>query len=309
MKALVTGSCGFIGSHIIDALKKENYEVCGIDNKLETRTGQFNVDIRDANAVDHVFDAFKPDVVFHHAAQISVTKSVTHPVYDAAINVTGTINCLKAAADAGTKRFIFASSGGCLYGETIMPAKETHPTLPESPYGVSKLCAEEYVKVFAKLYGVECLALRYANVYGPRQNPDGEAGVVAIFSKKFINNEPACIYGDGLNIRDYVYVDDVVRANMLSVTVDMGKQAFVPLNISTGQPTSVGELAVRLHDCAYKKGIEKIKVVHAPARAGDLRKSLLDNGAAKEFLNWQPETSLTTGLKTTFNWFHEKHGK
>ena len=305
MKTLVTGSSGFIGSHVVDALQQQNYEVYGIDNKLDINAGEFHVDIRDAAAVTQTFKEFKPDVVLHHAAQISVTRSMTHPVYDATVNVIGTVNCLQAAVEAGVKRFIFASSGGCLYGETILPAVETQPALPESPYGVSKLCGEAYLKLFAEKFDLECIALRYANVYGPRQNPDGEAGVVAIFSKKFINRDPAYIYGDGLNIRDYVYVEDVAQANVRSTTVDMQDKRFVPLNISTKQPTSVGELAVRLHDCARKKGIESVKTVHKPARPGDLRKSLLDNTAAKEFLRWKPTTSLTTGLKKTFNWFYE----
>jgi len=290
----------------MSALKKADYEVCGIDKALWGRAGEFQADIRDSAAVEHVFTSFKPDVVFHHAAQISVSQSVTHPVYDATTNVMGTVNCLKAAVDAGVKRFIFASSGGCLYGETIMPAKEDDAKTPESPYGVSKLCGEEYLKIFARQYGIECVALRYANVYGPKQSADGEAGVVAIFSKKFVNNEPAYVYGDGLNVRDFVYIDDVVKANLLSATVDMNGAGFIPLNISTCWPTSVIELVVKLNDCARDKGMAGVQTATKPARPGDLRKSLLDNSAAKELLNWEPETWLTTGLKNTFNWFYEK---
>jgi len=305
MRALITGSSGFIGSYLMAALKKEGHEVCGIDRTLWGEAGEFQADIRDGAAVDHVFNAFKPDVVFHHAAQISVAQSVSHPIYDATTNVLGTVNCLKSAVDVGVKRFIFASSGGCLYGETIMPAKEDDPKRPESPYGVSKLCGEEYLKVFANQYGLECIALRYSNVYGPKQNPDGEAGVVAIFSKKFVNDEVAYVYGDGLNIRDYVYIDDVVKANLLSANVDMQGRNFIPLNISTCWPTSVGELVVKLNDCARDKGMAGVQTATKPARPGDLRKSLLDNSAAKELLNWEPETWLTTGLKNTFDWFYE----
>lgn len=306
MRALITGSSGFIGSYVMDALKKAGHEVCGIDRKLWGRAGEFQVDIRDLDAVEHVFLNFKPDVVFHHAAQISVKQSGMFPEYDAAINVMGTVNCLSAAESAGTKRFIFASSGGCLYGETKTPALEYDPKIPESPYGTSKLCGEEYLKIFARNYGIECIALRYANVYGPKQNPDGEAGVVAIFSKKCIDGDVAYIYGDGLNIRDYVYVEDVVAANLLSATVDMQGAGFIPLNIGTGQGTSVNELVARLNDCAHKKGLADIKTENKPARMGDLRKSLLDNSAAKALLNWEPETCLTTGLRKTFDWFYEK---
>lgn len=307
MKAIVTGGSGFIGSHIVDRLISEGTEVLVVDSATcehENRSASYEAaDITNQDRIASIFRSFRPHVVLHQAAQVSVVESVRDPSNDARVNVVGLVNCLDAAANSGAQRFVFASSGGCLYGDTPTSAVEDDPKNPESPYGASKLCGEFYCKLFAKHLGMSCVSLRYSNVYGERQNPDGEAGVVAIFSKRFIEGQEAFVFGDGSSQRDYVHVDDVARANVLSAFRTMAPGSFTALNIGTGIGTSVAELLLMLHDCAESRGITGVTVSCKPARPGELRRSVLDPSRAKSFLGWGPSVALETGLQRTFDWF------
>lgn len=307
MKAIVTGGSGFIGSHVVDRLVSEGAEVLVADSaECEHRNPSAAyeaVDIRDKARVDSVFKSFQPHVVLHQAAQISVAASVRDPSNDAHVNIVGLINCLDAAVASGVRRFVFASSGGCLYGETPASAVESDPKDPESPYGASKLCGELYCKLFAKSAGMSCISLRYSNVYGERQNPNGEAGVVAIFSKRFIEGREAFVYGDGSSQRDYIHVDDVARANVLSVSRTMPPGSFTALNVGTGIGTSVNQLLFLLHACAERRGFTGFRVSEKPSRPGELRRSVLDPSQARSFLSWGPSVELEDGLRRTFDWF------
>jgi UDP-glucose 4-epimerase len=247
VKALVTGGAGFIGSHIVDALLARGDDVAVVDDLSRGRRSQVDpaarlhvVDVR-ARALADVLRSERPDVVFHQAAQIDVRRSVAEPLLDTDINVVGTVNLLQACAGAGVRRVVFASSGGAIYGDTdVVPTPETHAAHPASLYGAAKLCGEAYGGVYAQLYGLEFVALRYANVYGPRQDPHGEAGVVAIFARKLLGDEAPVINGDGLQTRDYVYVGDVVRANLLAAGA--GGDALGAYNVGTGRETDVATL-------------------------------------------------------------------
>ena len=244
MRALVTGGAGFIGSHITDALIGAGHTVIVIDDLSRGRREQVNpaatfvaLDITSPELVAAIADA-KPEVVFHAAAQIDVRESVRDPLHDADVNVVGTVNVLRASVDAGTRRVIFASSGGAIYGDTdVIPTPEDHPCRPESPYGTAKLCAEAYGGTFSRQAGLEFVALRYANVYGPRQDPHGEAGVVAIFATRLTHGEAVVINGDGTQTRDYVHVHDVVSANLAAIDGPTGVY-----NIGTGIETDVNTL-------------------------------------------------------------------
>ncbi len=308
--ALVTGGAGFIGSHIVDRLLKENFNVVVIDD-LSTgfKENIYNKnlmfvegDIRNKETVEHVFSVNSPHYVFHLAAQISVSRSVREPALDADINVTGTLNLLEASVKYGCSKFIFTSSGGVMYGENpeVFPTPETCNWCPSSPYGIAKLTGERYLDFFHNEYGLNYTALRYSNVYGPRQNPHGEAGVVAIFLQKMIRNENATINGDGEYIRDYVYVEDVANANLLAL--EKGDNDV--FNIGTGTGVSVNELFAELKKISrYEKEAE-----YGPARPGDLRKSILDSARAKEILGWQPEFKIEDGLIQTYDFFASKIG-
>ena len=244
MRTLVTGGAGFIGSHLTDALIAAGDSVTVVDDLSRGRRDQVNaaatfveLDITSDALAAAMADA-KPEVVFHHAAQIDVRASVRDPLHDADVNVVGTVNVLRAAIDAGARRVVFASSGGAIYGDTeVIPTPETHPCLPESPYGTAKLCAEAYGGTFSRQAGIEFVALRYANVYGPRQDPHGEAGVIAIFAMRLLAGDPPVINGDGLQTRDYVHVHDVVRANLAAVDGPAGIY-----NIGTGVETDVNAI-------------------------------------------------------------------
>ena len=252
MNILVTGGAGFIGSHIVDALLNAGHAVAVIDDlssgsraNLPPGVALHEVDIVDAAAVARVFAAVRPDAVCHQAAQMSVSRSVREPLFDAQVNCIGLINVLDAAAAQGCRRFVFASSGGVLYGDVTAPAPESTPANPVSPYGITKWVGERYLRFYAEEHRMATVALRYSNVYGPRQNPHGEAGVVAIFCKKFLAGEAATINGDGRYVRDYVYGPDVARANVLALTADVPAirpQTLTSLNIGTGIGTDVNEL-------------------------------------------------------------------
>jgi UDP-glucose 4-epimerase len=325
MKTLVSGGAGFIGSHIVDALLASSHEVAVLDDlssgsveNLPQGVPLHQVDIRDADAVAQVFAAEKPDAVCHQAAQMSVSRSVREPRFDAEVNCIGLINMLDAAVANGCKRVVFASSGGVLYGDVTEPAPETTPASPISPYGITKWVGEKYLQFYAREHGFSAVALRYSNVYGPRQNPHGEAGVVAIFCKKLLAGEPAQINGDGRYVRDYVYGPDVAAANLAALThgdtaVPAGR--LLSLNIGTGIGTDVNQLERLLRQQlaqllqAAGQPADLPPPIHGPARAGDLRSNLVDAKRAAEVFGWEPKTNLEAGLGATARWFLEQHAR
>jgi UDP-glucose 4-epimerase len=305
MKIIVTGGAGFIGSNIVDALIKEGHKVAVVDNLSTGREENvnasaqfFNADITDAEALENVFQNFRPEVIFHVAAQIDVRKSVDDPAFDAETNVIGSVNLFKLAVNYGVRRIVYSSTGGALYGEPkTLPAAEETPIEPLSPYGVAKYCVENYLNYFKRLYGLERVILRYANVYGPRQDPLGEAGVVAIFTGKILKGEKPVIYGDGTQTRDYVYVDDVVRANLIALA---GKEGVY--NIGTGIETSVNDLVN-----VFAKVLQaEISPQYTQARKGEVHRISLEGTLAKTELGFAPKVSIEEGLKKTIEWYREK---
>jgi UDP-glucose 4-epimerase len=318
MRVLVTGGAGFIGSHIIDELKQRGHDCAAVDNlstgsrdNLPADVKLYETDVCDDGTVARVFDEFRPQWVCHQAAQMSVSRSVREPQYDARVNVLGLLNVLSRAQRTGVERFVFASSGGVLYGDVTNPAGEDHPADPISPYGITKWVGERYLQFYAREFGLTTVALRYANVYGPRQNPHGEAGVVAIFCKRMLAGESTTINGDGLYSRDYVYGPDVAKANAAAFSAQLpGK--FNAYNVGTAVPTDVNVLAARLHaacqDLLRKRGstVAVPEPNHGPARAGDLRSSLVSPAKAERELGWRPTVSLDAGLRETVEWFAER---
>jgi len=317
MKVLVTGGAGFIGSHLVDALLLKGHQVAVLDD-LSTGSREnipsgavfFEQDIRKADGVFAAFEEFRPEIVNHQAAQLSVSRSVHEPAYDAEVNICGLINVCTAAVQVNAKRLVFASSGGVLYGEVTDPAPEETPAHPVSPYGISKWTGEQYLQFFQRQHGLSAVALRYANVYGERQNPHGEAGVVAIFCTRLLQGETATINGDGKYIRDYVHVSDVVRANMAAIESDL--QGFEPINVGTGIATDVNQLGSALQNCCQQSLLDhQISLtipdfLHGPARAGDLRSNLVSSRKARQILGWSPQITLKTGLRQTAEWFAER---
>jgi len=307
MKVMVTGGAGFIGSHIVDNLITEGYDVIVIDDLSSGRDKNINkkakfykLDIQDSR-LESIFQQEKPDYVNHHAAQIDVRRSVTDPSLDAKINVLGTINILQNCTKYNVKKVVFASSGGAIYGEQeTFPAPETHPLRPISPYGITKLVAEHYLYYYKTVFGLDYVTLRYSNVYGPRQNPFGEAGVVAIFVQKMINGEQPVINGDGEQTRDFVYVGDVGRANMLALKSNTSECVF---NIGTGTETSVNQIFINLKKIINPSFNEK----HAPAKKGEQIRSVIDYTRAKRILHWEPQTSFINGLRETCEYFKTNH--
>jgi UDP-glucose 4-epimerase len=301
VRALVTGGAGFIGSHITDALIGAGHTVIVIDDLSRGRREQVNpaatfvaLDITSPELVAAIADA-KPEVVFHAAAQIDVRESVRDPLHDADVNVVGTVNVLRASVDAGTRRVIFASSGGAIYGDTdVIPTPEDHPCRPESPYGTAKLCAEAYGGTFSRQAGLEFVALRYANVYGPRQDPHGEAGVVAIFATRLTHGEAVVINGDGTQTRDYVHVHDVVSANLAAIDGPTGVY-----NIGTGIETDVNTLYQML---AEASGVTAA-AGHGPAKPGEQRRSCLDTTGTRERLGWSATVGFADGVRSTVEHF------
>ena len=305
MKILVTGGAGFIGSNVSDALVKDGHVVTVLDNlstgkeeNINPEVKFYNIDLLDIESLEFVFREFKPDVVNHHAAQIDVRKSVEDPAFDAETNIIGSINLFELSINFEVKRIIFSSTGGALYGEPeALPASEDTPIEPLSAYGVAKYCVENYLNYFKRLYGIERVILRYANVYGPRQDPLGEAGVVAIFTGKILKGEKPVIYGDGAQTRDYIYVEDVVEANVLALN---GKEGVY--NIGTGKETSINELI----EIFSKVLGREIKLEYAPPRKGEIRRISLDGEKAKKELSFVPKYSLEEGLKKTIEWYRGK---
>jgi len=301
MRAVVTGGAGFIGAHSCRVLLEAGHEVTALDDlshgkreALPPGTDLVVLDVRSPQLATELA-RLRPDAVLHLAAQMDVRHSVADPMHDASVNVLGTVNALAAARRAGARRFVFASSGGAVYGEQdVFPAPESHARRPASPYGVSKLCGEEYAEL-ARRDGLSTLALRYANVYGPGQDPMGEAGVVAIFLHKMLRGGDPVVNGDGGQTRDFVYVEDVARANLLALT----GQVTGPLNVGTGVETSVNELAGILAGAAgYRKPI-----AHGPAAPGEQRRSSVNPAAARARLGWEPRVGLDEGLRRTTDWF------
>ncbi|MFH1386759.1 MAG: NAD-dependent epimerase/dehydratase family protein [bacterium] len=304
MRILVTGGAGFIGSNVVDAFIEAGQEVAVLDNlttgkkaNLNPRAKFFAADIRDKN-ISAIINEFKPDIINHHAAQIDVRKSVLDPIYNADVNELGTLNLLEAAVQAKIKKIVFASTGGALYGEIKdkAGAKEDHPQEPISPYAITKRSAEMYLYAYQALHGLNFTVLRYGNVFGPRQDPLGEAGVTAIFCGKMLKGEDPTIYGDGEQLRDYVYVGDVAKANLAAL--EKGTNQFV--NIGTGKGTSVNELFSYLKDLLAFKG----KAEYAPPRSGELFRSILNCQKAEKELGWKPEVPVKKGLELTLKWYN-----
>ena len=311
-RALITGGAGFIGSHVADAFVAAGWDVTVADNLSSGRRENvpdaatfIDIDVTSPDAIRLVRDG-QFDVICHLAAQIDVRKSVADPVHDAAINVLGTLNiveAVRASGGAGRTRVIFSSTGGALYGDFVTPpTNETTPKDPQSPYGIAKLSAEYYLAYYSRLHALDTVALRYANVYGPRQDPHGEAGVVAIFCSRILEGRPLTVFGDGRQTRDYVFVKDVARANLAAATRTLppaGPLDARGFNIGTGIETSVLDLARTLNRAAKASA----PIENAPARTGEqLRSSVIITKAA-ELLAWQPTVSLEAGLTETFQFF------
>jgi len=311
MRALVTGGAGFIGSTLVDRLLAEGHAVDVIDdlssgslaNLADARANRdhelklHQIDIRDPSVVELIARR-QPEVVFHLAAQADVRVSVARPVFDAEVNVIGSLNVIEGARQAGARKVVFASSGGTIYGEpdpSELPVRETHPQHPISPYGVAKKVVTDYLFAYRTLHGLEFTSLALANVYGPRQDPHGEAGVVAIFAGLLLEGKPCTIFGDGRQTRDFVYVDDVVDAFVRAADRGSG----LTCNIGTGQETSVNELYATMAEAA---GVDELPI-HAPARPGELARSALDPSRAGIHLGWEPWTDLRTGVTEVLAWF------
>ena len=305
VKVLVTGGAGFIGSHLVDALVGRGDDVLVLDDlstgareQVDPAAAFERCDIREPEAAA-VARGWRPDAICHHAAQMSVSRSVREPLFDAGVNLVGGLHLLEVAREVGA-RFLFASTGGALYGDAdVLPTPETYPAWPVSPYGVAKLSFEHYLHCYRVQHGLRYVALRYANVYGPRQNPHGEAGVVAIFCQKLLAGEPAVINGDGRYTRDYVHVDDVVRANLAALDAADVTGHF---NVGTGRQVDVN----RVFDLVRELIGVAAPEVHGPARPGDQRTSALDATLIAERLGWRPRVSLEDGLEGTVAWFRER---
>ena len=297
MRAIVTGGAGFIGSHVAEALLARGDEVHVLDDlsagKRENVPAGAELHVADVRDPLAVFDTTRPELVFHLAAQASVSVSVAKPELDAEVNVLGTVAVLEAARAHGAQ-VVFSSTGGAIYGECPTPATEEWERRPLSPYGTSKLSGEEYLAAWNRLHGTGHVALRYGNVYGPRQDPHGEAGVVAIFLRAVADGRRPTIFGDGSQERDYVYVGDVARATLAATALDGGV-----LNVATGAATSVLALVAAMRRATGREFVGE----HGPERLGDLQRSVLDPGLAERKLGWHPEVSLEDGLRTTWQFF------
>ena len=302
MKILVTGGAGFIGSHLVDRLIKEGHKVVIIDNlstgrkeNLNPKAEFYKIDICSPKN-SQIFQKEKPEIVFHLAAQIDVRKSVENPVENAKINILGSLNLLENCKKYKVKKIIFASTGGAIYGDAnIVPTPEDYPEFPLSPYGIEKLIVDKYLNYYHKVFGLPYVSLRLANVYGPRQNSQGEAGVIAIFCGKMLSGKQPIINGDGKQTRDFVFVDDVVEANMLALK----KNKVGIFNIGKAKETDVNTIFKKLKELT---GL-KYKEIHGPALPGEQKRSCLNYSKAQKELGWRPEYSLEKGLEITVDWF------
>ncbi len=306
MKVLVTGGAGFIGSHVADRLVADGHDVVILDDlstghveHLQANTRFYQMDLH-SPWIDELFRIERPEAVVHQAAQASVRRSVDDPVFDARVNVLGTAALLQASVHHGVRRFLFASTGGALYGDAyVTPTPEDYPTLPLSPYGASKLAAEVYLRTFHAMHGLSYAALRYANVYGPRQDPHGEAGVVAIFARRLLSGEKARINGDGKQTRDFVYVGDVAEANSRAIV----SEAVGSFNVGTGIETDISTIFQLLKRLTSSSAPEE----HGPPLPGEQRRSVVDARKIEKALGWKPKTSLQAGLDATVQYFREAH--
>lgn len=306
MKVLVTGGAGFIGSHIVDAYLSAGHEVVIIDNlttgqekNLNPSAKFYKLDIREKE-LRTIIAQESPDIVSHQAAQVDIRRSVLDPCYDADVNIIGSLNLLEASVEAKVKHIVFASTGGAVYGEqSYFPANETHPLNPMSPYGIAKLSIEKYLAYYKEVYNTTYTILRYGNVYGPRQNPKGEAGVVAIFCEQMLSGKTPVINGDGKQTRDYVYVSDVVGANLLALTNYQNASSNQVFNVGTGVETDV----VTIFETLQRLLNSSFPQTHAKAKAGEQHRSVLDISKAKEQLNWKPNVDLLNGFKQTLDFY------
>jgi UDP-glucose 4-epimerase len=306
MKVLVTGGVGFIGSHVVDLLLDNGFQVVVVDNlssgtlrNLNPAATFYHMDIRSPQLIE-VFKNERPDFVSHHAAQIDVRNSISNPFYDAEVNIHGSINMLECARLFDVEHFIYISSGGAVYGEPVfLPCDENHPVNPLSPYGVSKHTVEHYLYLYYTNYNLPYTVLRYPNVYGPRQDPLGEAGVVAIFTGRMLSGDKVMIYGDGLQERDFIYVGDCAQANLLALRNRCGSATY---NLGSGKGTSVNELFSILRQITGFR----YQPVYGPAKKGETRRIYLDATCARHHLEWRPTVSLEEGLERTVNYYKEK---
>lgn len=314
MRILITGGAGFIASHIADAYLELSHEVAVFDSfasgrreNLAPQVTVFQGDISDASAVERAFSQFRPEVVSHHAAQLDVRRSLAEPVYDAQINILGSLHVLQNAVRVGAHRFIFASSGGAIYGDAIqIPTPETAPENPESPYGLTKLAFEGYLRIWHKNTGIVPVCLRYANVYGPRQSVKGEAGVVAVFAKRLLAGKPCTIFGDGTSSRDYTFVEDIARANVQALSRGDGGA----WNIGTGTQTPIARVYEEIRAAV---GELNGRAIETPAafellRAGEVIHSALDATKAREVLGWEPQTNFREGVRETVAYLKRELG-
>ena len=308
MRILVTGGAGFIGSNVVDGYLADGHEVAVFDNLstgrrefVDPRATLFVGDLADAGDVERCVAAFRPEVVSHHAAQIDVRHSVADPVNDARTNVLGSLGLLQSCTRHGVRKFLYASTGGALYGEgRTLPATEDHPINPESPYGVSKHTVEHYLYLWRLLHGLDYTVLRYPNVFGPRQNPHGEAGVNAIFIGLMLHGQRPRIFGTGDQVRDYVFVGDIVAANLLA----LGRAGGEMLNIGTGVGTSVNDIVRAINEVLGTR----IEPIHEAARPGEVQRIYLDASRARASLGWTPTVTFLEGLRRTIDWHRTTGG-
>lgn len=306
MKIILTGGAGFIGSWVADYYLKNNHEVLIIDNlssgkreNVPSSAELVEADIRDADAMEKIFKEFKPEIVNHHAAQTNVRVSVEDPQFDASINIVGTLNVLENSRKAGVKKFIFASTGGAIYGEPeILPADESMKEEPLSPYGVSKLCTEFHLAYYKQVHGLSYTALRYANVYGQRQNPHGGAGIVSIFCTNMLNGTVCNIFGNGEQTRDYIHCEDVAMANTLCLTAPDGVY-----NIGTSVETSINSVFKSLKEISGSD----CDIQYLPEKLGDVKRISLSNSLANQKFQWMPRVTFYEGLKKTWEWFSKNN--
>ena len=303
MKVLVTGGAGFIGSHVVDLLISNGHEVVVVDDLSTGRLTNLNpaakfyqIDIRSPQLVE-VFDKERPDYIDHHAAQMDVRRSVVDPRFDADVNVLGSINLIENARRFNVKRIVYISTGGAVYGEPeYLPCDEAHPVNPICPYGASKHTVEHYLFMYQEMYGLEYVVLRYPNVYGPRQDPLGEAGVVAIFTGQMMAGKPVTINGDGEQVRDFVYVEDCARANLMALTTNNPNTVY---NLGFGRGTTVNEIFETLK----KVTAYRLSPNYGPAKLGETRRIYLDASKAQQLLGWKPAVGLEEGLEHTVAYF------
>ena len=304
MKILVTGGAGFIGSHLVDALIEKNHRVFVIDNlstgfkkNINPKAKFFRVDLTNHKKIEVIIKKEKPEVIFHLAAQIDVRKSMADPVFDTRSNILASVNLINLAREYRVKKFIFSSTGGAIYGDTKnRPTGEKEPEWPLSPYGIAKLTVDKFLFYYREVHGLNFVSLRYSNVYGQRQNPHGEAGVVAIFLNKMLKGDQPVINGNGKQTRDYVYVGDVVSANLLALKNFTRSGIY---NVGTGKETDVNQLFWEIN-CHFGK---KFKEVHGPAKMGEQKTSCLDFAKIKKEFGWKPKVDFKTGIGKTFEWF------